>query len=80
MSNSIVSLISTPEEMSQSWFKASVQFMKGLDDQDSTIFQDDQVRQKCIELNNGMCGDTEVGTFVDGVVGKICPKHESNVS
>ncbi|GJX84795.1 hypothetical protein Tco_0335569 [Tanacetum coccineum] len=63
-----------PGEMSQAWFKASAEFIKGLDDQDGTFFQDDQGREKCIEQHNGMCGDTEDGTFVDGVVGKICPK------
>ncbi|GJS79104.1 hypothetical protein Tco_0728985 [Tanacetum coccineum] len=74
MSNPNVALISSPEEMSQAWFKASAEFIKGLDDQDGTFFQDDQGREKCIEQHNGMCGDTEDGTFVDGVVRKICPK------
>ncbi|GJT66825.1 hypothetical protein Tco_1018305 [Tanacetum coccineum] len=76
MSNPNVALILSPEEMSQSWFKASVEFIKGLDDQYGTFFQDDQGREKCIEQHNGMCGDTEDGTFVDGVVGKICPKMD----
>nr|GEY30023.1 phospholipase-like protein [Tanacetum cinerariifolium] len=31
-------------------------------------------REKCMEHYNGMYGDTEDGTFVDRVVGKICPK------
>ncbi|GJY88663.1 hypothetical protein Tco_0503291 [Tanacetum coccineum] len=74
MSNPNVALISSPEEMSQAWFKASAEFIKGLDDQDGTFFQDDQGREKCMEQHNGMCGDTEDGTFVDRVVGKICPK------
>nr|GEX49154.1 hypothetical protein [Tanacetum cinerariifolium] len=74
MSNPNMALISSPKEMSQAWFKASVKFIKGLDDQDSTFFQDDQGREKYIEQHNGMCGDTEDGSFVDGVVGKICPK------
>ncbi|GKC66457.1 phospholipase-like protein [Tanacetum coccineum] len=43
MSNPNVALISSPEEMSQAWFKASAEFIKGLDDQDGTFFQDDQV-------------------------------------
>nr|GEZ44043.1 hypothetical protein [Tanacetum cinerariifolium] len=60
--------------MSQAWFTAGVGFIKGLDDQDGTFFQDDQGREKCIEQHNRMCGDTEDGTFVDGVVRKICPK------
>ncbi|GJV20120.1 phospholipase-like protein [Tanacetum coccineum] len=64
----------SPKETSQAWFKASAEFIKGLDDQDNTFFQDDKGREKCIEQHNGMCGDTEDGTFVDGVVGKICPK------
>ncbi|GJW64284.1 hypothetical protein Tco_0116168 [Tanacetum coccineum] len=58
----------------QAWFKASAEFIKGLDDQDGTFFQDDQGREKCMEQHNGMCGDTEDGTFIDRVVGKICPK------
>nr|GEW79711.1 hypothetical protein [Tanacetum cinerariifolium] len=73
MSNPNVALISSLEEMSQAWVKASTGFIKGLDDQDGTFFQDDQGREKCIEQHTGMCGDTEDGTFVDGVVGKICP-------
>ncbi|GJV49658.1 phospholipase-like protein [Tanacetum coccineum] len=74
MSNPNVSLILSPEEMSQAWFKDSVEFIKGLDDQDDTFLQDDQGREKCMEQHNGMCGDTEDGTFVDRVVGKNCPK------
>ncbi|GJZ46209.1 phospholipase-like protein [Tanacetum coccineum] len=54
--------------------QASAEFIKGLDDQDGTFFQDDQCREKCMEQHNKMCGDTEDGTFVDKVVGKICPK------
>ncbi|GKA45136.1 phospholipase-like protein [Tanacetum coccineum] len=42
MSNPNVALISSPEKMSQAWFKASAEFIKGLDDQDGTFFQDDQ--------------------------------------
>nr|GEW48407.1 hypothetical protein [Tanacetum cinerariifolium] len=64
----------SPEEMSQAWFKASAEFIKSLDDQDGTFFQDDLGREKCMEQHNEMCGDTEDGTFVDRVVGKICPK------
>ncbi|GJX17418.1 phospholipase-like protein [Tanacetum coccineum] len=59
MTNPNVALISSPEEMSQAWFKASAEFIKGLDDQGGTFFQDDQVREKCMEQHNGMCGDTE---------------------
>ena len=70
MSNPNVALISTPEEMSQAWFKASVQFIKGLDDEDDTIFQVDGCGDRSIEQNNGMYGDTEVVTFVDGVVSR----------
>ncbi|GJR37242.1 phospholipase-like protein [Tanacetum coccineum] len=64
----------SPEEMSQAWFKASAEFIKGLDDQDGTFFQDDQGREKCIEQHKGMCGDTEDGTLVDGVKEKSFPK------
>nr|GEZ32980.1 phospholipase-like protein [Tanacetum cinerariifolium] len=42
MSNPNVPLISSLEEMSQARFKASADFIKGLNDQDSTFFQDDQ--------------------------------------
>ncbi|GJW05244.1 hypothetical protein Tco_1564100 [Tanacetum coccineum] len=52
----------------------SVEFIKGLDAQDSTFLQDDQCREKSMEQHNGMCGDTEDGTFVHRVVGKIYPK------
>ncbi|GJT94353.1 hypothetical protein Tco_1089871 [Tanacetum coccineum] len=38
MSNPNVALISSPEEMSHAWFKASAEFIKGLDDQDATFF------------------------------------------
>ncbi|GJV72417.1 hypothetical protein Tco_1492412 [Tanacetum coccineum] len=52
MSNPNVALISSPEKMSQAWFKASAEFIKGLDDQDGTFFQDDQV-------NMGMVLDSQ---------------------
>ncbi|GJR55502.1 hypothetical protein Tco_1406023 [Tanacetum coccineum] len=67
-------LIASPEEMSHAWFKDSVEFIKGLDAQDGTFLQDDQCREKSMKQHNGMCGDTEDGTFVHRVVGKICPK------
>nr|GFB32908.1 phospholipase-like protein [Tanacetum cinerariifolium]GFB32988.1 phospholipase-like protein [Tanacetum cinerariifolium] len=69
MSNPNVALISSLEEMSQTWFKDSAEFIKGLNAQDGTILQDNQGREKCMEQHNGMCGDTEDGTFVDRVVG-----------
>nr|GEW03754.1 phospholipase-like protein [Tanacetum cinerariifolium] len=74
MSNPNVALISSPEVMSQAWFKDSAEFIKGLDAQDGTFLQDDQGKEKCMEQHNEMCGDTEDCTFVDRVVGKICPK------
>ncbi|GJT20860.1 hypothetical protein Tco_0890797 [Tanacetum coccineum] len=74
MSNPNVPLIASPEEMSHAWFKDSVEFIKGLDAQDATFLQDDQCREKRMEQHNRMCGDTEDGTFVHRVVGKICPK------
>ncbi|GJT51441.1 phospholipase-like protein, partial [Tanacetum coccineum] len=55
-------------------FKLSRKGKLGLDDQNGTFLQDDQGREKCMEQHNGMCGDTEDGTCVDRVVGKICPK------
>ncbi|GJS08559.1 phospholipase-like protein [Tanacetum coccineum] len=48
ISNPNVVLISSPEEMSQAWFKASAEFIKGLDDQDGTFFQDDQGRENVL--------------------------------
>nr|GFB32323.1 hypothetical protein [Tanacetum cinerariifolium] len=48
--------------------------LKGLDAKDGTFLQDHQGREKYMEQHNRMCGDTEDGTFVDMVVGKICPK------
>ncbi|GJU76953.1 phospholipase-like protein [Tanacetum coccineum] len=64
LSNPNVALISCPEEMRQAWFIASVDYIKGLADQDGNVFQDDEARVNCIEHNNGMCGDTKVGKFV----------------
>ncbi|GJY63053.1 hypothetical protein Tco_0464513 [Tanacetum coccineum] len=64
LSNPNVALISSPEEMKQAWFMASVEFIKGLADQDGKFIQDDEARVNCIEHNNGMCGDTEVGKFL----------------
>nr|GEW70934.1 reverse transcriptase domain-containing protein [Tanacetum cinerariifolium] len=43
MSNLNVALISSPKEMSQASFKDSAEFIKGLDAQDGTFLQDDQV-------------------------------------
>ncbi|GJX15162.1 phospholipase-like protein [Tanacetum coccineum] len=64
LSNLNVALISSPEEMRQAWFMASVDYIKGLADQDGNFSQDDEARVNCIEHNNGMCGDTEVGKFL----------------
>ncbi|GKE31802.1 hypothetical protein Tco_1451124 [Tanacetum coccineum] len=64
LSNPNVALISSPEEMRQAWFKASVDFIKGWAEQDGKFLQDDEARVNCIEHNNEMCGDTEVGKFV----------------
>ncbi|GKG23528.1 hypothetical protein Tco_0391564, partial [Tanacetum coccineum] len=60
--------------MKQAWFMASVEFIKGLADQDGKFIQDDEARVNCIEHNNGMCGDTEDGNFVEGIDETICPK------
>ncbi|GKC38417.1 hypothetical protein Tco_1050801, partial [Tanacetum coccineum] len=59
-----VALILSPEEMRQTWFMASVEFIQGLAHQDDSFLQDDEARGNCIEHHNGMCGDTEDG---DGV-------------
>nr|GEW04945.1 hypothetical protein [Tanacetum cinerariifolium] len=64
LSNPNVALISSPEETRQTWFMASVDFIKGLTDQDGKFLQDDEARVNCIEHNNGMCGDIEVGKFL----------------
>nr|GEV86191.1 phospholipase-like protein [Tanacetum cinerariifolium] len=64
LSNPNVALISSPEEMRQAWFMASVNIIKGLANQDGKFFHDDKARVNCIEHNNGMCGDTEVAKFV----------------
>nr|GEX74636.1 phospholipase-like protein [Tanacetum cinerariifolium] len=74
MSNPNVPLIASLEEMSHAWFKNSAEFIKSLDAQDDTFLQDEQCREKSMEQHNGMCGDTEDGTFVHRVVVKICPK------
>nr|GEZ58787.1 phospholipase-like protein [Tanacetum cinerariifolium] len=62
--NPNVAFISSHEEMRQTWFIASVDFIKGLDNQDGKFFQDGKARINCIEHDNGMCSDTEVGKFV----------------
>ncbi|GKF23519.1 hypothetical protein Tco_0075841, partial [Tanacetum coccineum] len=64
LSNLNVALISSPEEMRQAWFMASVDFIKELADQDGKILHDDEARVNCIEHKNRMCSDTEVGRFV----------------
>nr|GEV32606.1 phospholipase-like protein [Tanacetum cinerariifolium] len=64
LSNPNVALILSPEEMRQTWFIASVDFIKGLTDQDGNFLQDDEARVNCIEHNNGMYGDIEVGKFL----------------
>nr|GEZ65500.1 phospholipase-like protein [Tanacetum cinerariifolium] len=74
LSNSIVAFISSPEEMRHAWFMASVDFIKGLGDQDGNFLQDDEVRVNSIEHHNGMFGDTKDGNFFEGVDERICPK------
>ncbi|GJW20153.1 phospholipase-like protein [Tanacetum coccineum] len=69
-----VGLISSPEEMRQAWFMASVDFIQGLADQDGNFLQDAKARENCIEHHNGMCDDTEDGNFVEGVDETICQK------
>ncbi|GKB17427.1 hypothetical protein Tco_0851350 [Tanacetum coccineum] len=64
LSNPNVTLISSPGEMRQAWFMASVDFINGLADQDGKFLKDDEARVNCIEHNNGMCVDTDVGKFV----------------
>nr|GEU72946.1 hypothetical protein [Tanacetum cinerariifolium]GEU96711.1 hypothetical protein [Tanacetum cinerariifolium] len=59
-----VVLISSPEEMRQAWFMASVDFIKRLADQDGNFLPDDEARVNCIKHNNRMFGDTEVGKFL----------------
>nr|GEW50332.1 phospholipase-like protein [Tanacetum cinerariifolium] len=67
MSNPNVALILSPKETSHAWFKASAEFIKELDDQDGTFFQDDQGREKCIKQHNEMCGDTK-DDDMDGIL------------
>ncbi|GKA18579.1 phospholipase-like protein [Tanacetum coccineum] len=51
-------------KMRHAWFMASVDFIKGLANQDGKSLQDDEARVNCIEHNNGICGDTEVCKFL----------------
>ncbi|GJX33007.1 phospholipase-like protein [Tanacetum coccineum] len=74
LSNPNVALISSPKEMRQAWLMASVDFIKGLVDQDGKFFQDDEARVNCIEHNNRMCDDTEVE------VGKFVQHEEARVN
>ncbi|GJZ10132.1 hypothetical protein Tco_0544891 [Tanacetum coccineum] len=74
LSNPNVALFSSPEEMRHAWFMASVEFIKGLADQDSSLLQDDEARGNCIEHHNGLCDDTEDGNFVEGLDETICQK------
>ncbi|GJV53748.1 phospholipase-like protein [Tanacetum coccineum] len=46
LSNPNVALISSPEEMRQAWFMVSVDFIKGLVDQDGKFLQDEEARSK----------------------------------
>nr|GEV41770.1 phospholipase-like protein [Tanacetum cinerariifolium] len=68
LSNSIVALISSPEEMRHAWFMASVDFIKGLGDQDGNFLQDDEARVNSIEHHNGIRrGDGVLNSKGDGV-------------
>nr|GEU43885.1 hypothetical protein [Tanacetum cinerariifolium] len=58
--------------MRHAWFMTSVDFVKGLADQDGKCFQDDETRVNFIEHNNGLCGDTEVGKFVQDEEAWVC--------
>nr|GEY62079.1 phospholipase-like protein [Tanacetum cinerariifolium] len=74
LSNPNVTLISSPEEVRQAWFIASIDFIKGLADQDGKFLQDEEARVNGIEHHNVMCGDTENGNFVEGIAETIFPK------
>nr|GEX73384.1 hypothetical protein [Tanacetum cinerariifolium] len=60
--------------MRQAWFMVSVEFIRGLADQDNNFLEDDEARGNCIEHHNGLCGDTEDGNFIKGLDEKICQK------
>nr|GEU35050.1 copia protein [Tanacetum cinerariifolium] len=51
LSNPNVDLISSPEEMSQAWFKASDEFIKGLDDQDAMLVAQGYSQQEGIDYD-----------------------------
>ncbi|GJW70512.1 hypothetical protein Tco_0127429 [Tanacetum coccineum] len=74
LENPNVTLISSPEEIRQAWFMASVDFIQGLVDQDGNFLQDDEARGNYIEHHNGLCGDTKDGNLVEGVDETICQK------
>ncbi|GJR21783.1 hypothetical protein Tco_0970310 [Tanacetum coccineum] len=83
-------LISTPEEMRHAWFLASVEFIKGLADQDGNFFQDDlggenvfqsdEAVENCIEHHNGFGGHTEDGNFVEGLDETMGEKEETDLN
>nr|GEU60341.1 phospholipase-like protein [Tanacetum cinerariifolium] len=58
---------------------ASVDFIKGLADQDGKFLQVDEARVNCIEHNNGMYGDTEVGTFLQDAEARVNDIEHHNV-
>nr|GEX71360.1 phospholipase-like protein [Tanacetum cinerariifolium] len=47
--------------MRHAWFMKSVEFIKGLADQDGNFLEDDEAKGYCIEDYNRLCGDTEDG-------------------
>ncbi|GKB56058.1 hypothetical protein Tco_0912244 [Tanacetum coccineum] len=79
LSNLNMALISSPEEMRQAWFMASVDFIKGLADQDGKFLQDDKARVNCIKHNNGMRGDKEVGKFFQDEEARVNGIEQHNV-
>nr|GEU62742.1 uncharacterized mitochondrial protein AtMg00810-like [Tanacetum cinerariifolium] len=71
-------LTKTDTKAELAWFMASVEFIKGLADQDDNFFQDDlgggnvfqsdKARGNCIKYYNGFGGHIEDGNFIEGLV------------
>nr|GEU34697.1 reverse transcriptase domain-containing protein [Tanacetum cinerariifolium] len=81
LSNRNVALISSPKRIRHAWFMVSVDFIKGLANQDEVgkFVQDEEARENGIELHNGMCGDIEVGKFVQDEKARVNSIDHHNI-
>ncbi|GJU51130.1 hypothetical protein Tco_1220685 [Tanacetum coccineum] len=87
LSKPSVALISTPGEMTQAWFRASVEFIKDLADHDGNFLQDDVQGMNVFQCDeardnegdgvladhNGQGGHLKDGNFVEGLDETVGP-------